>query len=137
MTQPRIKKRQQSVRLSKEAREALGRAIVRLTINPALFALSRRHVDWGGHGRGSGKRSASQLVLEASRRFPTLPLSWAVEGYIALLASGDASALAPFAVPTGHALPKEVRRFQRLSPLEKIRLGERWKRELELLRGAA
>ncbi len=131
-----MKKRQQSVRLSKEAQAALNRTIVRLTINPALFALSRDHVDWAGRGP-SGKRSASQVILEASRRFPNLPLSWAVEGYIALLAAGTVSALAPFAVAPDAALSKEVQRFQRLSPAEKIRLGERWKREIEILRGAA
>jgi hypothetical protein len=132
-----MKKRQQSVRLSKEAQAALHRTIVRLTINPALFALSRDYVDWGGRGKTFGKRSASQLVLEASRRFPKLPLSWAVEGYIALLAAGKISSLTPFAVAPYAALPKEVQRFQRLSPAEKIRLGERWKQELEALRGAA
>lgn len=132
-----VKKRQQSVRLSKEARAALHRTIVRLTLNPALFALSRNHVDWTGRGRRSGKRSASELILEAFRRFPTLPLSWAVEGYIALLAAGKPQAIAPFAVPPDRRLPEQVRRFQRLSPAEKIRLGERWKRELRLLRGAA
>lgn len=132
-----MKKRQQSVRLSKEARAGLGRAIVRLTLNPALVALSRNHVDWTGRGRRTGKRSASELILEASRRFPALPLSWAVEGYIALLAAGKASAITPFAVQPHGKLPEEVRRFRRLPPAEKIRLGERWKRELRLLRGAA
>ena len=132
-----MKKRQQSVRLSKEAQAALRRTIVRLTINPALFALSRDYIDWAGWGKPSGKRSASQLILEACRRFPRLPLSWAVEGYIALLAADKAAALAPFAVAPDATLPKEIRRFQRLSPAEKIRLGERWKRELETLREAA
>jgi len=131
-----MKKRQQSVRLSNEAQTALHRTIVRLTINPALFALSRDHVNWAGLETAE-KRSASQLILEASRRFPNLPLSWAVEGYIALLAAGRPSALPPFTVAPDAALPKEVRRFQRLSPAEKIRLGERWKREIEILRGAA
>jgi hypothetical protein len=32
-------------------------------------------------------------------------------------------------------LPEEVRRFLELSPAEKIRVGERWKRELLALRG--
>jgi len=132
-----MKKHQQSVRLSKEARAGLGRTIVRLTLNPTLFALSRNHVDWTGRGRRAGKRSASELILEASRRFPAMPLSWAVEGYIALLAAGKASAITPFTVQSHETLPEEVRRFRRLSPAEKIRLGERWKRELRLLRGAA
>jgi len=131
-----MKKRQQSVRLSKEAQTALNRTIVRLTINPALFALSRDHVHWAGRERPSRKSSASQVILEASRRFPNLPLSWAVEGYIALLAAGKVSVLAPFTTSPDTALPKEVQRFQRLSPAEKIRLGERWKREIEILRGA-
>ncbi|MEW6325797.1 MAG: hypothetical protein AB1515_10480 [Nitrospirota bacterium] len=132
-----MKKHQHSVRLSADARTALGRTIVRLTLNPAIFALSHRYVDWTARARRPGTRSASELILEASRRFPALPLSWAVEGYIALLSGGDTAALAPFAVQPDKRLSKELRRFARLSPAEKIRLGERWKRELERLREAA
>ena len=132
-----MKKAQRSVRLSSEAQRVLNRKVARLTLNPAILALSSSTVDWSGRERESRKLSASDLILRAHKRFPKLPLSWAVEAYIALLASGELFVLEPFSVTPYSTLPTPVRRFSALSPSEKIRLGERWKRELEVLRKSA
>lgn len=131
-----VKKPQLSIRLSGESRHLLGREVVRLTINPVLLSLSIRFVDWSGREAAGGKLRAFELVARAHERFPELPLSWAVEGYIALLIGGNPSRLQPFSVEPYQQLEENVLRFEELSPAEKIRVGQRWKRELEMLRGA-
>lgn len=131
-----MSKPQRSIRLSGEARQVVGREMVRVTLNPVLLALSERYVSWRG-GPAAGERlTPSDLVLRARRRFPRLPLSWAVEGYIALLVSGMEECLAPFPVAPYDEVPESVRRFRTLTPAEKIRVGERWRRELHALREA-
>ena len=131
-----MKKPQLSIRLSGESKRLLGREVVRLTINPVLLSLSMRFVNWSGREATGGKLRAFELVIRAAERFPELPLSWAVEGYIALLIGGNPSRLRPFSVEPYQELEENVRRFRSLSPAEKIRVGQRWKRELELIRGA-
>ena len=131
-----MKKPQLSIRLSGESKRLLGREVVRLTINPVLLSLSMRFVNWSGREATGGKLRAFELVIRAAERFPELPLSWAVEGYIALLIGGNPSRLRPFSVEPNQELEENVRRFRSLSPAEKIRVGQRWKRELELIRGA-
>lgn len=131
-----MKKPQVSARLSGEALRVLKRRVVRLTLNPALLALSNQCVDWSGREGYSGKLRPSELLLKAHARFPDLPLSWAVEGYIALLARGEPVSLEPLVAEPYPTLPESARRFRALSPSQKIRLGERWKREMQLLRRA-
>ena len=131
-----MKKPQLSIRLSGESKRLLGREVVRLTINPVLLSLSMRFVNWSGREATGGKLRAFELVIRAAERFPELPLSWAVEGYIALLIGGNPSRLRPFSVEPYQELVENVRRVRSLSPAEKIRVGQRWKRELELIRGA-
>jgi hypothetical protein len=131
-----VKKPQISIRLSGESRRLLGREVVRLTINPVLLSLSIRFVDWSGRDAAGGKLRAFELVARAQERFPELPLSWAVEGYIALLIGGNPSRLQPFSVEPYQKLEENVLCFEELSPADKIRVGQRWKRELELLRRA-
>lgn len=131
-----MRKPQLSVRLSGEALRVLKRKVVRLTLNPALLALSGQFVDWSGREGYSGKLRPSELLLKARERFPELPLSWAVEGYIALLARGEAVSLKPLAAEPYPTLPESARRFRALSSSQKICLGERWKQELKLLRRA-
>jgi len=131
-----MRKPHRSIRLSGEARSILKREVVRLTINPVLLALSRDLVDWSGREASGEKIRPSELVLRARERFPALALSWAVEGYIALLIGDVRTGLKPFSVEPYDALPESMRRFRALSPSEKIRVGERWKLELRLLRRA-
>jgi hypothetical protein len=131
-----MSKPQRSIRLSGEARRIVGREIVRVTLNPVLLSLSEPYVGWSGGASAGERLTPSDLVLRARLRFPRLPLSWAVEGYIALLVSGAVEALAPFAVAPYDAVPESVRRFRALTPAEKIRLGERWRRELRAVREA-
>jgi hypothetical protein len=129
-------KPQRSIRLSGGARRVLGREVVRVTLNPVLLSLSEPYVSWSG-GPSSGKRlTPGDLVVRARSRFPRLPLSWAVEGYIALLVSGADEALVPLAVAPYDEVPENVRRFRALTPAEKIRVGERWRRELRAVQGA-
>lgn len=131
-----MNKPQLSVRLTKEARMVFGREIIRLTINPVLLSLSTRFVDWSGHRPVGKKETPSGFLKKARRRFPRLPLSWAVEGYIALLLSAQPELTNPFSVEPLDELDESIRRFSALSPAAKIRTGLRWKRELVLLRGA-
>lgn len=131
-----MKKIQRSIRLNEKARKVLKRKIARLTLNPALFAISLDYVDWTGREKKSAKLRPSDLALVARERFPELPLSWAIEGYIALLTKGDRESLKPISVDPYKEVPETIQRFRSLSPLEKIRVGERWKRELEALRGS-
>lgn len=131
-----MKKPTLSIRLSGESRRLLGREVVRLTVNPVLLSQSARFVDWSGRDAAPGKLRAFELVARAHERFPEMPLSWAVEGYIALLIGGNPSRLQPFSVEPYRQLGENAVRFGDLSPAEKIRVGERWKRELEMLRRA-
>ena len=104
-----MRKSQRSVRLSKEAQKILGRKVVRLTLNPVLLALSHEHVDWSGRERESGKLRPSDIALKARERFPDLPLSWAVEGCLALLIAGDKGLLKPLTVVPYSMLPESPR----------------------------
>lgn len=114
---------------------SLGQDVVRLTLNPALISLSEAVVNW--RGRPPDQRlHPSDLIVRARRRFPRLPLSWAVEGDIVLLLLGDAARLAPFSVEPHSEIPRPVRRFASLSLSEKTRVLERWKQTLQKLRGA-
>lgn len=131
-----MKKLQKSIRLSEKAQMVLKRKIARVTLNPALYAISLDYVDWGGRKKKSAKLPPSELALLARKRFPDLPLSWAIEGYIALLTSESKESLAPISVDPYDEIPESVCRFRSLSPLEKIQVGERWKRELETLRNS-
>ncbi len=129
-----MKKPQISVRMAGKSKKLLKREIVRLTINPILLFLSNEYVDWSGRERGD-KIRASELVFSAHQRFPRLPLSWAVEGYIALLVAEKPLYLQPSIPAEDEAeLDKNVINFKNLSPTEKIRVGERWKEELQALR---
>ena len=131
-----MSKPQRSIRLSCEARRIFGREVVRVTLNPALLSLSEPYVAWGG-GPPTGRRlTPSELLVRARSRFPRLPLSWAVEGYIALLLSGVEESLAPLSVAPYEQVPESVRRFRALTPAEKIRVGERWRHELCTVREA-
>ncbi|MBW1810419.1 MAG: hypothetical protein JRJ87_19640 [Deltaproteobacteria bacterium] len=131
-----MKKPQISVRMAGESKKLLNREVVRLTINPILLFLSNEYVDWSGR-EGGDKIRAYDLVFRAHRRFPKLPLSWAVEGYIALLAAEKQTSLhPPLLAEDGVELGKNVINFMNLSPAEKIRVGLRWKAELQILRRA-
>jgi hypothetical protein len=131
-----MKKPQLSIRLSGESKRLLGREVVRLTVNPVLLSQSVRFVDWSGREATGGKLRAFELVAKAHERFPELPLSWAVEGYLALLIGGNPSRLQPFSVEPYEKLGENALRFAGLPPAGKIRVGQRWKRELEILRRA-
>jgi hypothetical protein len=131
-----MSKPQRSIRLTGEARRILGREVVRVTVNPVLLSLSEPYVAWSGGPPAGGRLTPSDLVLRARHRFPRLPLSWAVEGYIALLISGAEEAFAPLSVAPYDEVPESVQRFRTLTPAEKIRIGERWRRELRAVREA-
>lgn len=131
-----MKKPQISVRVAKEHRARMKRTVARLTINPVILHLSEAYVDWSGQDPSRGRLSASELLVRAKERFPHLPLSWAVEGYIALLSSSKVARTGSSDIKPFPVLPEAVRRFRKLSPSEKIRTGERWKRELRRLRRA-
>ena len=110
------------------------REVARLTLNPILLHLSYRMIDWNG-GEAEKQRPA-ELVAAARARFPDLPLSWAVEGAIALLLVDGLDALDGHAVEAYCEMPEQVRRFRALPPAEKIRVGQRWARSLAALRAA-
>lgn len=130
-----MRKPQKSIRLTGESRKRLSREIVRLTLNPVLLAFSHRVVSWDGTHHPK-RVKAADLVLRARERFPDLPLSWAVEGYLVLLLIRDTPELSPIQVEPFRDIPESVRRFSRLDPSEKIRIGERWKDELRRIRHA-
>lgn len=127
-------KRSQSVRLKPEHGRRLGRAVARLSLNPAIVGLADRVVDWSG--KDPARMHPSDLVARAHERFPRLALSWAVEGYLVLLLLGDAAALEPITIAPFPDLPEEAKRFSKLSPIEKTRWIERRKRTLAKLRAA-
>ena len=131
-----MKKPQLSVRLSGASRKLFGRLILRLTMNPVLLHLSGKFVDWSGREAPGAKLRPSELVARARLRFPGLPLSWAVEGYIALLATRDSACLRGFSAESYSQIDENVLRFRILSPAAKIRVGERWKREMRLIKEA-
>jgi hypothetical protein len=112
-----MKKPQRSIRV--------GRKVFRLTINPVILSQAES---------ASAPLRLSEIVIKAEERFPDLPLSWAVEGYIHLLLCGVKEKLEPYRTAPLALLPPAYRRFQRLSPSQKIRTGERWKKELRTLR---
>jgi len=120
-----MKKPQRSIRL--------GRKIFRLTINPVILFHAESALIQNRRG-ASAPFSLPELVKKAGERFPGLPLSWAVEGYLHLLLAGAKDKLKPLHAAPLASLPPTFRRFQRLSPSQKIRTGERWKRELRTLR---
>ncbi len=127
-----MRKLQQSIRLKPEHRRALKREVVRLTLNPVVVGLSEAVVDWSGADHR--RLHPSDVVFRARARFPALPLSWAVEGYVVLLLMGDAQKIAPWPVTPLPKLPPAARRFARLSLTEKTRAVERWKKTLRRLR---
>jgi hypothetical protein len=129
-----MKKPQVSVRLPRASVRSGSPEIARLTLNPVLYHLSFKVVDWSGRERD--RLRPAELVAAARARFPDLPLSWAVEGAIALVLTGGPAALESFEPEAYDGLPEQVRRFQILSPARKIRLGQRWLRELRQVRGA-
>ena len=128
-------KAQKSIRLKPEGRRILRREVVRLTLNPVIVSLSQRVVSWFG-GDSDQRLHPSELVVRARERFPKLPLSWAVEGYLVLLLLGDEKALSPLRLEPLNELPPAVKRFQSLSLVEKTRVMERWKQTLRKLRRA-
>jgi hypothetical protein len=129
-----MRKPQVSVRLSRGSVRSGCPEIARLTLNPVLYHLSYKVVDWSG--REGGKLRPAELVEIARARFPVLPLSWAVEGAIALLLTGGPAALESFETEPYDELPEQLRRFRVLSPAKKISLGRRWLRELRQVRDA-
>lgn len=130
-----MRKTQKSIRLRSEAQQILRREVVRLTLNPVIVSLSEQVVNWSG--RTADKRlHPSDLAVRARERFPKLPLSWAVEGYLVLLLLGDEKALLPLQLEPLDELPPAVKRFQSLSLVEKTRVMERWKQTLQRLRRA-
>ena len=130
-----MRKIQKSIRLRPEDRRILRREVVRLTLNPVIVSLSEQVVNWSG--RAADQRlHPSTLVVRARERFPKLPLSWAVEGYIVLLLLRDEKALSPLRLEPLGKLPPAVKRFKSLSLIEKTRTMERWKQTLQRLRRA-
>jgi len=130
-----VRKIQKSIRLKPEDRRILNREVVRLTLNPAIVSVSERVVSWSGRVSDHRLRP-SELVVRARERFPKLPLSWAVEGYIVLLLLGDAKQLDAPRIEPLEKLPRPVKRFASLSLLEKTRVMERWKKTLQRIRRA-
>jgi hypothetical protein len=130
-----MRKIQKSIRLKPEGRKVLKREVVRLTLNPVVVSLSERVVNWTG-SVSDRRLHPSDLVVRAQERFPELPLSWAVEGYIVLLLLKEPQQLEALSVEPFDELPASVKRFASLSLLEKTEALERWKRTLQNLRRA-
>ena len=116
-----------TIRLSAEGRNRLRKKFARLSLNPVLLGLSYSYVQWEGIP-SDGKLSPNELVVRARNAFPRLPLSWAVEGCIAHLLSGNVEIGIK---PSDEYLPLtreegvRIRRFQKLTPTQKIRFVER------------
>lgn len=130
-----MRKVQYSIRLKPKDRRRLKREVVRLTLNPILFSLSDCLVDWSGRAADT-RLHPSTLVAQARERFSEMPLSWAVEGYIALLLQQNASQLAPLQIKPLAKVSRAAKRFAKLSLAEKTRAVERWKHTLRTLRRA-
>ncbi len=130
-----MRKMQKSIRLRPEDQRILRREVVRLTLNPVIVSLSERVVNWSGRAPDQ-RLHPSDLAVRARERFPKLPLSWAVEGYLALLLLGEEKMLIPLRLEPLDELPLTVKRFKSLSLIEKTRVMERWKQTLQRLRRA-
>ncbi len=99
-----------------------GKKFVRLSLNPILLGQMGNHIHW------------KSAISEARKRYPHVPLSWAVEGYLVDSTLKGKELQHQDQAGVGQHPPLEVARFQNLTPGEKIRQVLKWKEGLERIR---
>lgn len=123
----KLHKIDKSIRIPKDFQDRIGREIVRLSLNPVLYARSSSVVRWN-RSANSGISPLDVIVL-ALERYPSLSLSSAVETVLVDLLQ-DHAASPPQLSPDEL---EQLRRFSRLPLVEKIRVTQKRHRTLRYL----
>jgi hypothetical protein len=118
-----------SIRVPEGKRIILKRKIIRLTLNPGLFSRTESLVRWSRQSFGT--LAPVDVVLSARHLYPSLSWSDSVELYLVDLLEQKANSRSVLSEEE----EKIFRRFESLSPLEKIRFMQRKLSDFRYLKG--